>query len=71
MDVLAFNAAAILLVLLLLGIEVWVVAVSGLAYLVSRETVTVETLLTTSVALGASAVAWVAVAMAIGALAPS
>ena len=71
MDVLALNAAAILLVLLLLGIEVWVVAVSGLAYLVSRETVTVETLLTTSVALGASAVAWVAVAMAIGALAPS
>ncbi len=68
MDIVALNVAAIFVVLVLLGIEVWVVAITGLAYLVSREAVTPVTLLQAAVALGASAVGWVMVAMLIGGL---
>lgn len=70
MDILAFNVAAILLVLVLLGIEVWVVAIAGLAYLVSREAVSAVALLEAAVALAASAVGWVVVAMLAGAFTP-
>ena len=62
------NLLAVLVAAFLLGVEVWVVAILALAYVVSREAITVGALVKAAAALGASAIAYVAAVMVIGLL---
>ena len=54
---------------MLLGLEVWVVAIAALGYVVSRQTITAGLLTSVAAALGASAIVYVAAVMAVGRLA--
>ena len=66
----AVNIAAILLALVLLGVEVWVVAIGVLAYVVSRDAITVPVLMRAGTAMVASAIAYCALAILLGTLVP-
>jgi len=66
--VLGANLLGVLAAAFLLGVEVWIVAVLALAYVVSREAITVGVLVKAAAALGASAVAYVVAVVLIGRL---
>jgi hypothetical protein len=60
------SLAGVLLAVILLGIEVWVVAIAALGYVVSREAVTAWVLIRAAILLGASAILYVALAILLG-----
>ncbi len=62
------NVAGVLLALVLLGVEVWVVAVAALAYVVSREVITVPVLMRAAIVVGGSAIGYIAVVTLVGTL---
>ena len=65
------NVAGILLALVLLGVEVWGVAIAALAYVVSREVITVPVLMRAAIVMGGSTVGYIAVVALIGTLVSS
>jgi hypothetical protein len=60
------SVLGVLLALVLLGIEVWVVGIAALAYVVSREVVTVPVLLRAASVVAGSTLGYIAVVALIG-----
>lgn len=64
----AASIAGVLLALVLLGVEVWGVAIAALAYVVSREVITVSVLMRAAIVVCGSAIGYIAVVALIGTL---
>ena len=64
----AASVLGVLLALVLLGVDVWVVGIAALAYVVSREVVTVPVLLRAASVMAGSTLVYIAVVALIGAL---
>lgn len=68
MGMLAANSAGVLVALVLLGVEVRVVAIAVLAYVSSREIITVRVLVRAGTVISASAIAYVIAVILVGIL---
>lgn len=62
------SVLGVLVALVVLGLEVWVVGIAALAYVVSREVVTVPVLLRAASVVAGSTIGYIAVVALIGAL---